>query len=168
MHKAACEAVGRLRLEGCFEFALRVRRGAGIPLARTQPDVHGGEQQVEERPALGRDRGGKSPRRGKVGNGLVEKIVEHAIACDNHGQLCVGFERLGWKGGERRVDGRPAAEDREIDEVVGEEASRPRPVGGGLCMPNRLDDVAVLLMPLGGPPVQRADELGGGASQLEL
>ena len=57
-----------------------------------------------------------------------------------------------------------AAVEDEADVVVGEQARGVRPVARRLRVADRLDHVAVLLVPLGGRPVQRRDDRRGDAA----
>jgi hypothetical protein len=76
----------------------------------------------------------------------------------HEGELGVRDRRPLREGAEQIADRRHAAIEDQREVVFGEQAHRVMPVAGGLCVADRLDDVAVMLMPLTRGAMQAGDE----------
>ena len=98
---------------------------------------------------------------------LVQEAVGEPGLREREGKLRVSVGRSLRRGRQQAAKCRQAAVEDQAEVVAGEHARRVAPVARRLRVADRLDHVAVRLVPLGGRPVERADGRGREPPQLE-
>ena len=94
----------------------------------------------------------------QVGGRLVQASLDKINSRAHQRQL--GVIRALREGLHQRLDGLRLPVERQAERMVGEQPGRRGPVARRLGVPDRVDDLAMLDKPLGGPPVQRRHFLG--------
>ena len=158
MEAAARPLARGLRRQRRLGRAEGLRRARDIATESSQPQPGPGQPELDRAAPIVGQRAGKALGNGDVRRALVVEAVGGIGRRGHEGELRVGDRRLGREGAEQVADCRHAAVEDQGEVVVGEQEHRVLPVAGGLGVTDRLDDVAVMLVPLTGDAMQRGDE----------
>ena len=158
MEAAARPLAGGLRRQRQLGGAEGLRRAGDIATESSQPQPGPGQPELDRAAPIVGQRAGKALGNGDVRRAVVVEAVGGIGRRGHEGELRVRDRGLRREGAEQVADRRHAAVEDQREVVVGEQEHRVMPVAGGLGVADRLDDVAVMLMPLTGGAMQGRDE----------